>query len=133
LICLSFKIYFLANEALLVGQISGPPGGATRNLFGMILSMNVIYNNTAIHSSLMPITTSTFPLNYSVVLNDRNLQLENAESLYVVSTIWQPAYIYEANVKLPEKEVDTLNFEMRTISKYIFNLVLFLFNLLFSC
>jgi hypothetical protein len=82
--------------------------------------MNVIYNNTAIHSSLVPITTSTFPLNYSVVLNDRNLQLENAESLYVVSTIWQPAYIYEANVKLPEKEVDTLNFEMRTISKYIY-------------
>jgi hypothetical protein len=110
----------LANETLLVGQINGPSGGAARNLFGMLLSMNVFHNNTALHTSLVPITNSTFPLNYSIRISDEEFELENATSFFIVSMIWQPAYIFEDTVELPENEVDRLNLTMRSISNYFF-------------
>ncbi|CAF1179401.1 unnamed protein product [Rotaria sordida] len=103
------------NETLLVGQILGPTGDAVRNLMGMILSINVFVNRVVLHNSLIPITTNTFPLNYSIVLTDNDFKLENAKSFYIVSMIWQPAYIYENHVKLTEKEIDTLDFHMRAI------------------
>ncbi len=109
-----FFSQFLANETLLVGQINGPPGGATRNLIGMILSINVFSNETVLHSSITPITTSTFPFNYSV-----DLKSEDVKNFDIVSVIWQPAYIYEAAAKLPAHDVDTLNLDMQTISKII--------------
>jgi len=83
--------------------------------------MSVLLNNTQLHNSLIPITNSTFPLNYSIALNDRDFKLENTSSFHIVSTIWQPAYIFEEHVHLLENDTDTLNFEMRTISKYIFD------------
>jgi hypothetical protein len=92
----------------------------------MILSMNVFFNNTILHSSLKPITSNTFPLNYSIALTDRDFQLENATNFFVVCVIWQPAYMYEDGVTLPESQVDTLNLDVRAISKYIF----FLFKLI---
>jgi soluble lytic murein transglycosylase-like protein len=112
--------YILANETLLVGQIIGPSDGVVRNLLGMMLSMNVFFNNTILHSSLIPITNSTFPFNYSIVLADRDFELENATNFYIVSMIWQPAYIHAENFNLSEDKVDTHNLEMRAISKYIF-------------
>ncbi len=112
--------YILANETLLVGQIIGPSDGVVRNLLGMMLSMNVFFNNTILHSSLIPITNSTFPFNYSIALADHDFELKNATNFYMVSMIWQPAYIYAANFNLSEDKVDTHNLEMRAISKYIF-------------
>ena len=108
----------LANETLLVGQINGPSDGAARNLFGMILSMNVVLNNTTLHTSLVPITNSTFPLNYSIILDNHDFNLENTTSFSIVSMIYQPAYIFDDDISLPENEVDTLSFTMRSISKY---------------
>lgn len=82
--------------------------------------MNIFYNNTPLHSSLKPITNSSFPLNYSIVLNEHDFKVENAKNFGVVCMIWQPAYFYKANIPLPENEIDTLNFEMRNISKINF-------------
>ena len=86
----------------------------------MILSMNVFFNDTLLHTSLTPITTSTFPLNYSVVLNDRDFKLANAKGFFIACMIWQPAFVYENNVQLPENHVDVLNFTVNTISKDLF-------------
>ncbi len=80
----------------------------------MILSINVFSNETVLHSSITPITTSTFPFNYSV-----DLKSEDVKNFDIVSVIWQPAYIYEAAAKLPAHDVDTLNLDMQTISKKI--------------
>jgi hypothetical protein len=78
----------------------------------MLLSMNVFYKEAVLHSSIMPITTSTFPLNYSI-----DLKSEDVKNFDIVTVIWQPAYIFEAADKLPATDVDTLNLEMQTISK----------------
>jgi hypothetical protein len=82
--------------------------------------MNVFFNDSLLHTSLKPITTSTFPLNYSIALNDNDFKLESAKGFFIACMIWQPAFIYENNVNLPENQVDVLNFTVNTISKDLF-------------
>ena len=86
----------------------------------MLLSSNIFINDTVLHTSLVPITISTFPLNYSIKLTDRDYQFENVTSFSIVSMIWQPAYIFDDNIELSKSQVNTLNLNMRSISKRIY-------------
>lgn len=113
----TFNTIFLASKTLLVGQIYAPAGDPTRNLMGMILSINIFMNHTVLHNSLIPITTSTFPVNYAVDLNNHDFKVEGARGFHIVSMIWQPAYMYEDHVHLKENNIDMLNMTMRSISK----------------
>ena len=105
----------LANETLLVGQIFGPTSDAARNLQGMLLSIDVFHNETALHQSLLPIEQQTFPLNYSVVLTKDDFDIDKDKTFSVVAMIWQPAYISEQKVKLLENEKDSLATHMQGI------------------
>ncbi len=77
--------------------------------------MNLFHKEAILHSSIIPITTSTFPVNYSI-----DLKTEDVKNFDIVSVIWAPAYIFEATDKLPANDVDTLNLEMQPISKRVY-------------
>ena len=94
---------------------------------GALLSID-IFSNKTLHSSLKPIATNTFPLNYSVELNKSDFQTEDSHGFLVVGIIWQPSYVFEHHVKLPEHHTDTLNMPMKPISKkFRFLMIFFIF------
>lgn len=111
------SVSFLANETLLVGRITGPHSAPLRNLTGLFLFIDVLSHNTSIHQSFKRITNHTFPLDYSVVLSERDFTPENVKNFSIISMILQPTLIYESEIKLPENEIDTYNFEMKALSK----------------
>lgn len=106
----------LDNETLLSGQILGPIGDSARNLKEMLLSIDVFYNKMALHQSLVPIENSTFPLDYTIILNKHDFEM-NKEKFSVIAMIWQPAYISNQKVVLSENETNLVNIPMQAIRK----------------
>lgn len=79
--------------------------------------MNVVANGKVLHSSLTPITISSFPIQYSIEINEREVALKHVQSLQIVAAIWQATYIHESTVKVPTTNEQSLDFTVQEISK----------------